>query len=1354
MSGQVPALVIDNTTNAKNALAVAQTNIWRNLTVNTGTKLDANGFFVLMLGPAVTNNGSIVGTVTNSRFDFQGASAQTYSGSGTFGTAAAPFLSVGIFNGSGVTLSAPIVTNRVNLFWGTFINSNQFTLGNGGASSTTVQIGQASATTPGGNFDVSPTYSTGSGGHSILYLQETVVRTTGFEIPGTRSVASVTINNTNGVTLAGGNLTITGASGFTLTAGLFNTSAANTPTLATTVTTIPTGSATSYVNGPLAIQVNSASNVNRTFGVGNSTGWRPIVISNFHSNGVLQTYTAEVITGPTGGTPVSPLAALTLARYVRIQNTANIFSTTTATVQLSYGTDDNVGNLPTARVAEANTASGSYTSRGGSTQASPTTGIASTTAIVQGDDYFVLANEQSLPITWDGGASTSNWGDANNWNPDGVPTGTSNVTLASASATTINVNGAYAVNNLTLANSITLNLGSNTLTVNGAFSQSGGTIDLGSGTLEVRGDFAKTGGTFTPNTGTVLLSGAAARAVNCTGVTFYNLNLQNGGAGNAKTFTAGVTCTINNDFAVGSTAQLALSAATATTFNVAGNLNYGGVAGGANVGSLTLNLTGVGKTIGGAALEAPALAPAPDYSRTPVQEVSFLTDASRFVSKDAVQLENTYAQRQADVERLLAAKSPDSLLIINLDDCAIVQNPAWVASLAPTAAPSFEMNVTVASGAGYTLQDNVTMGAARTLNVIGRLDAGAFTIGGAGLLNLSATTSILGTAKAAGGVGATVLTTGANTYVDGSIVEYNAAGDQTIDATTHPPASMIQTGGSGTKTLNGNKTISGSSGVDPTKGMIYVKAGTTFADGGYTISGTSSGYDNVVVYGAYLSTGSGAISFESGPFSSKILAVNATIFGDLKMNFSSSTYNIYLQADTSPATSNVTFRNLTFGGTAGTGTAGGTLTVNYLGTTPVVVNGNVSLAPPTLSNTGGGFGGTTATNGTVTVKGNITSASTATTQPIFNNTGANTLVMGGTAAQTIDVVTNVTILTGATLRIANGADVALAPTSGSGRAYKLGGTLTVDAGGAFGLGQNTLTVETAVTNNGTIKQVRDVTSASQFDFVWLKNAAGSTTYYYGVSVTPASAMGLTTVSIRGNQKCPQITSSTIKRCYEVTPTSVQTASIKFYFSEPEMTPTGQPLANQNVWNYHTSAWNAVTRGTDSGTCNTAAINCFVEGTGIANYSPFAASPSVPLAAVLADFSAAPNGNAIRVTWETVSEVGNIGFNLWRGDAPGAPDTQLNASLIPSQAPGSSQGFVYTFDDANVVSGMTYYYWVETVDTQGGVSRFGPVSATFNAPTAVSLSDFAPLAALPLAWPLAVVGLAALAGMALLRRRTF
>ncbi len=230
--GQAPGVTLNNTTNNKNATAVGQLNIWGALTVNTGTTLDAHGFTVLLFGPGVTNNGAIVGTTANSRFDFVGSAAQTYGGAGAFGTAAAPFLSVGIANGSGVTLNAAIVTNRVNLFEGTFANSNWFTLGNGGTSYSTVQIGQADATTPGGNFDASPTFNTGTGGHNILYAQETAARTTGPEIPPSRTAYSVSVDNTNGVTLAGGDLTIANTSAQTssqllLTNGRFTLGANN-----------------------------------------------------------------------------------------------------------------------------------------------------------------------------------------------------------------------------------------------------------------------------------------------------------------------------------------------------------------------------------------------------------------------------------------------------------------------------------------------------------------------------------------------------------------------------------------------------------------------------------------------------------------------------------------------------------------------------------------------------------------------------------------------------------------------------------------------------------------------------------------------------------------------------------------------------------------------------------------------------------------------------------------------------------------------------------------------------------------------------------------------------------------------
>ena len=113
----------------------------------------------------------------------------------------------------------------------------------------------------------------------------------------------------------------------------------------------------------------------------------------------------------------------------------------------------------------------------------------------------------------------------------------------------------------------------------------------------------------------------------------------------------------------------------------------------------------------------------------------------------------------------------------------------------------------------------------------------------------------------------------------------------------------------------------------------------------------------------------------------------------------------------------------------------------------------------------------------------------------------------------------------------------------------------------------------------------------------------------------------------------------------------------------------------------------------------------------------------PLAVTLADFEASPQIDHVLATWETVSELDNAGFNLYRSTSPVAPDQQLNSTLIPSQAPGSGQGASYQWQDFDVDPGVTYYYWLETVALSGGTEMHGPVSATFSGPTAVTLSGF-------------------------------
>ena len=65
VQGQMPAVVIDNTTNNKTANLSAQGNVWGNLTIPTGTTLNLNSFTLLQIGPTITNNGAIVVTTNN-----------------------------------------------------------------------------------------------------------------------------------------------------------------------------------------------------------------------------------------------------------------------------------------------------------------------------------------------------------------------------------------------------------------------------------------------------------------------------------------------------------------------------------------------------------------------------------------------------------------------------------------------------------------------------------------------------------------------------------------------------------------------------------------------------------------------------------------------------------------------------------------------------------------------------------------------------------------------------------------------------------------------------------------------------------------------------------------------------------------------------------------------------------------------------------------------------------------------------------------------------------------------------------------------------------------------------------------
>ena len=144
----------------------------------------------------------------------------------------------------------------------------------------------------------------------------------------------------------------------------------------------------------------------------------------------------------------------------------------------------------------------------------------------------------------------------------------------------------------------------------------------------------------------------------------------------------------------------------------------------------------------------------------------------------------------------------------------------------------------------------------------------------------------------------------------------------------------------------------------------------------------------------------------------------------------------------------------------------------------------------------------------------------------------------------------------------------------------------------------------------------------------------------------------------------------------------------------------------------------------------------------------------PLGVTLASFTAESQAGQVLVAWETLSEVDTAGFNLYRSLSEGGERTLLAA--VPAQEPGSPAGASYSYPDTNVSSSQAYWYWLEHVSLGGATTPAGSVSVIYQAPTAVTLSgiDASPAApmALPGALPVALAGLAALAGAAGLRRR--
>jgi hypothetical protein len=100
---------------------------------------------------------------------------------------------------------------------------------------------------------------------------------------------------------------------------------------------------------------------------------------------------------------------------------------------------------------------------------------------------------------------------------------------------------------------------------------------------------------------------------------------------------------------------------------------------------------------------------------------------------------------------------------------------------------------------------------------------------------------------------------------------------------------------------------------------------------------------------------------------------------------------------------------------------------------------------------------------------------------------------------------------------------------------------------------------------------------------------------------------------------------------------------------------------------------------------------------------------VPTAVELRSFTGTGEGKSVKLSWETASELDNLGFNLYRTERPNGTKNKINEALIPANVPpGSPAGAVYDYVDLDLAPRHGYWYWLEDVDINGRTMLHGPV----------------------------------------------
>jgi hypothetical protein len=133
------------------------------------------------------------------------------------------------------------------------------------------------------------------------------------------------------------------------------------------------------------------------------------------------------------------------------------------------------------------------------------------------------------------------------------------------------------------------------------------------------------------------------------------------------------------------------------------------------------------------------------------------------------------------------------------------------------------------------------------------------------------------------------------------------------------------------------------------------------------------------------------------------------------------------------------------------------------------------------------------------------------------------------------------------------------------------------------------------------------------------------------------------------------------------------------------------------------------KGSSAGTANTDTMTLKVAD----GYHPNSGltwiwTPKDPTAVAATQPVAKVMGNAIQIAWQTQSEANIAGFNLYRSTAADGAGRSLIYNTAASN-PGTTLPGSYQFSDAQVQSGLRYYYWLEVLGRDGSSELMSPTS---------------------------------------------